>query len=319
MNSWNELIAYMAADLRSKTKAVHYVESLRSASNDNVDRAVELITEVTQKKWGPLMRGFVKWVVETTDKNSALIFLLRDAGSAYKIASLTASQHRRTCIPLYLSRAMLGLPDEMSKNNPSAKQKLLKRYLKFFSDHEIVLVDTGCWGGIVAELYKTFGYRCQTRLLFSHNPWIPSYLSHLGLPEQIGEVLNDSLEVAYPNKYHRVTQLMVLGKEVVPIRSPRKTLILAIYTGTTVGLEMSCDPVDEYELVRSLVECHINARDKNIWTGVLPVKSVMLESSPSVIWTYPEELKTVNPIELLPAGYQPNRRMVDLSGLPIQL
>ena len=187
-----------------------FVESLYRESNGSLEKASQFFYQLG-RTWAPLMKLWGYWIQgKATGSDIALI--LRDA-KPLEVLSLTKDWKK-----LYLNRKNCGIPDELSGDGDSDHHPLLKRYL-----HEqgcmdyFTFVDSGCYGTIVLELHQ-MGISFQPLFFFSKNPYIPGFLNEIGISEKEGEILNDSLECAFPNVYQRPTTFIEKGESVhVPL------------------------------------------------------------------------------------------------------
>jgi len=307
-----------------------YVTSFRDVTGDKIRVASNLVYERVKTHWGPLMQWFVNWVVRTTPCDAHIVLLLRDAWPIGKVVEYGMQPlSGRTITPLYLTRALLDIEDESHKRRESVNEKMLREYCAALFDPKAVVVDTGCWGTLFAALYKKFNLCLQTRFFFSHNPWIPSFLTSLGVPDILGEILNDSIEVLLAKRHGRITGLApadplihkhahlarLNGSGIIPVLKPTGDISFALHRATKLGLFHGEPPTEGMALriLREMAEMHVRSRDTGIWTGILKRNTPTWSGGEAFLASYPEELKGINPPDLLRGSEV--LRAVDLSGI----
>jgi hypothetical protein len=176
-----------------------FSDGLFIKTNHNISKGINFFYNLGQS-WGPLIQNWALWInKKALHKNIALI--LRDT-KPLEVLNITDTWHR-----LYLNRQNCGIADEISGDN-TEMNPLLKEYLKQNNcANEFTFIDSGCYGSIVLELHK-IGISFQPLFFFSKNPNIPGYLNELGVDEEIGTILNDSLECAFPNIFNRPNEFI---------------------------------------------------------------------------------------------------------------
>lgn len=184
--------------------AKDFVSSMYCKSKGSVNMASQFFYELGET-WAPVMYHWAQWIKENSENQIALI--LRDAKPLEAI-SMTKEWKK-----LYLNRQNCGIKDELS-GDVSKPHPLLKKYLEQnFCSEYFTFVDSGCYGTIVLQLYQ-MGIRFKPLFFFSKNQNIPGFLNNLGFTESEGEVLNDSLECAFPNIYERPSNFVEIGENV---------------------------------------------------------------------------------------------------------
>lgn len=167
------------------------------------------------KHWAPVILDFYRWIMETKEKDSTVILLLRDG----KILTFNSD-----FVPCYINRLTLGIPDEkqLDVDKPDDEHtKLATEYLKqIFTSNKnkkYTLVDSGCYGTIIKKIMENeelqkLGFQFKTLFFYSHNPFISSYLENkqenAGLDDDLMNTLNDSLESAFLNFELRPTKFI---------------------------------------------------------------------------------------------------------------
>lgn len=197
--TWKEFLKTMQKELGTDTAEI-FVESLMAASNESEKTASNFFYELG-KTWAPVIASWASWI-EKNAKHESIALILRDAKPLQEIPKTSAWKK------LYLNRENCGIPDELSGDAPTSYHPLLKHYLKENScDKNFTFVDSGCYGTIVLELHQ-LGIQFQPLFFFSKNPHIHGFLNALGFSEAEGEILNDSLECAFPNIYSRPSKII---------------------------------------------------------------------------------------------------------------
>lgn len=316
-----------------------------------VKAAFWLYERAVRQVWGPFLLGFLDWVWSTLEPGQIAVFLKRDIGAAYYLATRDRPMGQDVR-EIYLSRDMMALYDEWTHVKSQIAPDRAHWYLNHnkinrdFAD-KIVVIDTGTWGSILARLYdKAFGkLRIQARFINSQNPYIPGYLNYHGVPARNARLIMDSLELIFPQRYGPVTKLQAGG---VPMpylvrngqtsqylydatshalnicKRPRlqSKANMPVWEGTPVA---NCESDEGFEALQLLLH-DIHSRQQRMlsgtaWRGVLhrstpPSQRVNPDTGlVDLIENYPEGLRDVNPAHLLPGGYGPDRRTVDLKRL----
>lgn len=190
---WENYLRTLTKEL-GEDVARDFVKSLYIQSDGSIKIASQFFYELG-KKWAPIMHLWLDWIKKKS-VTETIALILRDAKPLEVIDS--TKEWKR----LYLNRQNCGIPDELS-GDYNRPHSLLQKYLLQNSCSEyFTFVDSGCYGTIVLELHQ-LGIRFQPLFFFSKNPYIPGFLNDIGLTEKEGEVLNDSLECAFPNIYER--------------------------------------------------------------------------------------------------------------------
>jgi hypothetical protein len=348
--------------------AHRYVATLRERATDVIQASTDKVREATRTPndeplsevkgafylyetairdvWGPLLIGFLDWVFSTLEPDQVPVFLLRDAGAMFYLAQQPGNRpFGRAAEKLYLSRPLLGVRDEWTGSydwtgNPQHVYQYLGRH-GFENGHtrQLVLVDTGAYGSLIKRLAEPpFGIQVQARFLFSHNPYIPGWLNTLGVPEQLGEIMMDSIEFLFPQKYQKPVALekrSLTGERVPkPILARASSYSCYLYEATGRALEnaqrpkayrggpvTNCETDEGFRAVENLIgriaKLQWRAQMTGQWTGILDRATPASQKRQEFLDSYPAALQGLNPRHLLPAHYlgRENRRVVDLRKL----
>lgn len=248
----------------------NFSEGLMNVTSGNIDKGARFFYQLG-KAWGPLMRNWATWVThKTQDKNIALI--LRDA-KPLEMIDTTQEWHR-----LYLNRKNCGISDEISGDDTSM-HPLLKEYLDQYNCSQgFTFVDSGCYGSIVLELHR-IGVNLNPLFFFSKNPHIPGYLNELGVDEETGTILNDSLECAFPNIYNRPQEFISEGGKIVVKLSHADELSIRFGRAALQGIKDSC-MLDERKSLEKILKL-LERSQKGDFTGIF--------QSPSPEWSQKKE------------------------------
>lgn len=191
--NWKNYLTTLTKELGEDT-AEDFIKSLHNQSNGSIKKASKFFYELG-RSWAPIIHLWSIWIKEKAEGKS-IALILRDA------KPLTVIKSTEDWKGLYLNRQNCGIYDELSGDN-NETHPLLKEYLQQNSCSEyFTFVDSGCYGTVVLELYK-LGINFKPLFFFSKNPNIPGFLNEIGITEKEGEILNDSLECAFPNIYQR--------------------------------------------------------------------------------------------------------------------
>lgn len=154
-----------------------------------------------------------------------------------------------------------------------------------------MFVDSGCYGTIVLELHGA-GMEFHPLFFFSKNPNIPGFLNEIGLSESEGELLNDSLECAFPNVYQRPSRFVERCGIVQPDLKLNDDLSVQFGKASLAGLEEGdkrtgrADPLCE---ARRLLDLSIIAREGS-FTGLLPRTTPEWSQKQDFLANWPKEL-----------------------------
>jgi len=310
-----------------------YLASLMEKCEGDLQVAMQLHMDFAEKYWGPVFHAFIRWVLATTG-DAPIVLLLRDIWGVGKLVErgLVAEAATRKITPLYVSRAILGIEDEAHEPTKAAQAELLRIYLQPLFQPGVVVVDTGCWGTILVKLNELYGLKVPARYLFSHNPYVPGFLNWIGVPDPLAEVFNDSIEVLLCKGQDRVTELRrspdplnrdqlmrVNGHDVEPIRRQVSPMSYYLHEAAKMGITLSKNPTRSQLLytIRRMAELHVETRETGVWTGILGRNTPTWGKGAAFVAAYPEALRSLNPPELLPGGYAPDRPQVNLGGLSL--
>lgn len=174
------------------------------------------IYKITASLWAPIIFEFAKWCDKYSREypDVPLKFAMRDAepfAIAYNLlknnGEFNEEEYRKSLI--WINRKVCAIPTEDVDYKPTgfAEQILFKKYIKQEGlNKPFFFVDAGCWGTIIKELHSNdgMGFQGIPLFFFSHNQSIPSFLAEMKVPEDIGEVFNDSIEAFFPKEYKSV-------------------------------------------------------------------------------------------------------------------
>lgn len=261
--------------------AVQFVESLIRKSEGNILRAERLYYEVG-RLWAPLLVHWRNWIVARARHPPVLI--MRDA------KPLTSLPISKEWSAAWLNRENCGIPDEIA-GSVSRRDSLLEEYLRGHRLMEpFTFVDTGCWGSIVKEFHEVLGLRFQPLFFFSHNPHIPGFLNECGVPEGIGELLNDSLECCFPNTVTRPHAFQKSNDVIVPCTSVMDPVSVTLGCAVMRGVE---NAFLTEETIPVIIERLVRLSEKaqrGAWTGILPHHSPTWSRGASFLADWPPRL-----------------------------
>jgi hypothetical protein len=355
---WQQFITDLLGDSRLgepaypmlRTLAEQHVATLRRGATDAIARhpaavgrltrtprdqalsdlkgAAYLMHRAVRFTWGPLLIGFLDWVWSTLEPGQVAVFLQRDAGAPYLLSTMAGNRpFGQPTSKLYLSRRLLGIRDQWSgpyRWGRHRRKKLLQ-YLRAAgfvptNADRLVLVDTGTYGSLVSRLAEEpFGLNLQARFMFSKNRYIPGWLNTLGIPAELAELIMDSVEFGFPQKYRPPTVIVretLTGKHVpkpeLHLNGPVSCYLYEatgralaqaqrpLYRGTPVG---NCQSTEGQRAVRRLIEqiatLHQQAVVTGAWTGVLHCAAPLSQDQASFERDFPPALRGVNPRSLL--------------------
>lgn len=279
----------------SEDLAISYVNSLEAklgGLNQSPESFIEngkaLHHYIGETVYGLLISAYVQWLENAChDLNYAgnVYFALRDAAPFYNAAKIKWDGSDLNPVGIYLNRPILGIDDEISGDKGHI-QNTVWSYLNNNGIHEdgsIILADTGAWGTVVKAIKEHI--LPQTKLFpffwYSHNPNIAGYINTLlkigDLPEDSGEIINDSMECVFPQLWKRPGKLVDLpeGPEVQLEKSDFLSFTwgnaalegvkaAAIYYGSGISLSQQLNQIHK------LVSLSGEAKKTGLWTGVLP-------------------------------------------------
>lgn len=196
---WKKYLETMAKEL-GEIEAARFVESVRKGSQNSVEKAETFFYRLG-KIWAPTVHFWGSWTRDRA-KYSTIALILRDAKP---LGELPLAKDWKK---LFLNRKNCGISDELSGDITQTCDPLLARYIASKGcENEFTFVDSGCYGTIVRELHE-FGFSFQPLFFFSKNPHIRGFLNDLGVKQKEGEILNDSLECAFPNIHMRPQKIV---------------------------------------------------------------------------------------------------------------
>jgi hypothetical protein len=186
-----------------------FFQSLRESVEDNISVAEEKFRDVG-RAWAPIIHHWGSWVLDVERRDLPTALILRDA------KTIGSYRQARRWKQIYVNRKITGIADELSHDGEGECQPLLIPYLaEHGCDQEFTLVDSGCYGTVVLELSK-LGVKTNPLFFWSKNPHIPGFLNTLGITEEEGTILNDSMECAFPHLIERPEKLLRLRNRIVP-------------------------------------------------------------------------------------------------------
>ncbi|MFA5793428.1 MAG: hypothetical protein WC897_06255 [Candidatus Gracilibacteria bacterium] len=285
---WKNYLDTMQKELGSEV-AKTFVESLVLASHSSEEYAIHFFYRLG-RTWAPVIASWAIWI-KNRAAHESIALILRDAKPLQEIPN-THSWKK-----LYLNRQNCGIPDELSGDVSILCHPLLKQYLKENScENDFTFIDSGCYGTVVLELHK-LGIKFQPLFFFSKNPNIPGFLNELGFSEKEGEILNDSLECAFPNIYCRPSEMILneRGRVVVPLTSADE---LSVLFGRE-ALRGVCDESRLYHSCYNETQCvknllSLSAQAKNgIFTGILATASPEWSGKKDFLEHWPKHLSWI--------------------------
>lgn len=282
---WKNYLETMTKELGSEG-ATEFIESLMRVSSGSVENAVSFFYHLGTT-WAPIIRLWGEWVlVRASYKTIALI--LRDAKPLQEFSA------SGTWKKMYLNRKNCGIPDEISGDNEHAYHPLLTKYLDQNECTDgFTFVDSGYYGTIVRELHE-LGFKFQPLFFFSKNPHIPGFLNELGITEKEGEILNDSLECAFPNVYERPKDIVEKNGNISIPLSPTDTLSI-LFGKTALHGVRDCirKPVgNAFKETSKLLALSEQART-GIFTGVLASSSPEWSGKKDFLESWPSDLSWI--------------------------
>ncbi len=286
--TWQDYYDTMQKELGGDVAQI-FVESLIAASHGSEKTAARFFYHLG-KLWAPVIVSWAEWIKKRAEHGS-IALILRDAKPLQEIPY--AHEWKR----LYLNRQNCGIPDELSGDITQSCHPLLKRYLEENScKSDFTFVDSGCYGTIVLELHQ-FGIRFQPLFFFSKNPHIPGFLNELGFSEKEGEILNDSLECAFPNVYRRPEEILIdgNGRVTVPLTNADALSVLfgaEALRGIREGFESQNFHDDGKRSVEHLLSLSTLAQN-GTFTGILGASSPEWSGKKHFLEHWPKHLSWV--------------------------
>lgn len=278
-----------------------------------VEKGTELHKTLGREIYGPIIIGFIQWAEQRIHDQGVLHgpvhFALRDSWPFYTAAHVlwdgSGSYH---ALGTYINRPLLGIEDEIAPEHAKVNG-YLQEYLESggFIDHghPITLIDSGAWGTVVRSIKEQFLPNTPFYPLFwySHNPSIPGFinevLSDTSLPEEFGEVINDSLECVFPQAYKRPVRFDGTNANRFLTLEQSDALSVAWGQAALQGVaeaahhyKTGISKTDVEHAIRRLYDLHLKAKQTNEWTGVLPTHTPT--------WTKGDEFLAAWPKNLLP-------------------
>lgn len=265
--------------------AQEFVDSLFMKSRGCIHGATRLFYDLGTL-WAPIMAAWSQWVQDHAQGTIAII--LRDAKP---LTELAITQHWKQ---LYLNRRICGVADELSNSCQSDHHPLLKCYLKQSGCSEyFTFVDSGCYGTVVLELH-TLGMNFQPLFFFSKNPAIRGFLNECGLSMTEGEILNDSLECAFPHVYERPIEFVTLNGIVQVALHESDPLSILFGTAAMLGVRSIRHERNGslHTAAESLLQSSEKAREGE-FTGVLGHTSPEWSKKSEFLTNWPQHLRWV--------------------------
>jgi len=278
---WNEYLKTLTAELGKDTAAL-FIQSLKADSQAVIGTA-EKFFYALGRTWSPLMHHWAEWI-QSMSRQKTTALILRDAKPLE--GSSRAAKWKR----LYLNRQNCGIADEISGHAGLECHPLLKRYLAQEGCADaFTFVDSGCYGSIVLELHR-IGFHFDPLFFFSKNPRIPGFLNEIGVSEKDGEVLNDSLECAFPNIHLRPDRFVEVRGRVEPSLEHADTLSVLFGNAALAGVKenppSATDPLTE---ARKLIELSRRAHAGE-FTGILGNSSPEWSGKTEFLENWPGDL-----------------------------
>lgn len=275
-----------------------------------VARGVELHRYVGETLYGPLIAGCVQWMSQKYAEvgiNGPIYFALRDAAPLQSAAQILWNGSVLIPVGIYANRPMLGVEDEIAPEKSAMNGKVLQ-YLGLMglaNMEKVAWVDTGAWGTVVKALkmgllasqdfYPLFWY--------SHNLHIPGYLNDLlsqcGLPDKMGEILNDSLECVFPQPYLRPLELEDNSHGLRVKLSPSNDLSQVWGEAALAGIQAAAikvfkaggvSRIDQLAALKNLAALSEKNKQTGQWTGVLGSNTPTWSQGSKFIAEWPEHL-----------------------------
>lgn len=297
--------------------AYTYVTSLEqqigpaASYEEFVEKGKELHKKLGRDIYGPLIVGFLGWAEAELARRGIsegpVHFALRDAWPFYTAASIlwdgTGPYH---AVGTYLNRPLLGIEDEIAPEQATVNG-YVANYLRTSGIKDngtpVSLVDSGAWGTVVRAVKETYLPQTPLHPLFwySHNPHIQGflneYLAAAGLPEEFGEVLNDSLECVFPQQYRRPVAFETEGgSRSLRLEQADELSVAwgrAALQGVMEAAHMHKAGIDEeavQSMMRNVYALSCTAREDGVWTGVLPTHTPTWSRGEAFLASWPEDL-----------------------------
>jgi len=283
-DSWQAYQQTLSMELGHKL-AQEFVASLHSKSRGCIHEATRLFYDLGTL-WAPIMAAWSQWVLDHAQGTIAII--LRDAKP---LTELSITQHWKQ---LYLNRRICGVADELSNNSQSDYHPLLKCYLQQSGCLEhFTFVDSGCYGTVVLELHN-LGMNFQPLFFFSKNPAIRGFINECGLSMAEGEILNDSLECAFPHVYERPTEFAITNGIVHATLQPSDTLSILFGTAAMLGVRsIRHKPDPSLQRATDSLLCSSEKARRGDFTGVLGHTSPEWSKKAEFLSNWPQHLRWV--------------------------
>lgn len=281
-SSWKDYLATMSDEVGPEM-AREFVGSLRDRAQSDAARAAALFDELGSA-WTPLLQAWGNWIVANAE-GRRIVMILRDAKPLGRLPISYCWQR------IYLNRLNCGIPDELS-GDATRQHLLLDRYLRENEcDCEFAFVDSGCYGTIVKELHR-FGVRFKPLFFFSKNSAIPGFVNELGLSEKEGEVLNDSLECAFPHAHRRPSELREVEGRISPVLTLADRLSVVFGEAAMHGIRPSARAlaIPAAESAGKLLRRSEQART-GMFTGILPRASPEWSGKADFLREWPPDLR----------------------------
>lgn len=177
---WNNYLHTMNNNFHKKDYT-EYVQNLRLITNNSIDTAKQMYSQLVIDILNPLVKHFIKWVLDNARYNivinqrDAWPFLAYSKG-AFKEIYMTRGIYLNTDDNLlleYLDQNLLGQP--------------------------ISLIDTGCMGNASNKI-RQLGYTVQSLFLYTKNPSIQSFFTS----ESVKKIIKKTIPTCSPDKFSHI-------------------------------------------------------------------------------------------------------------------
>lgn len=282
-DDWQSYRQTLAKELGDEL-AEEFTAGLHAQTGGSIPAAESLFYDVG-RIWAPILQAWGAWIERHAEGPIALI--MRDA------KPLAVLPMAKSWKQLYLNRLICGVPDELSGDSAHKQHPLLRRYLKQYEcAGNFTFVDTGCYGTVVLELHK-LGLNFKPLFFFSKNPHIRGFLNEAGVSSSDGEILNDSLECAFPHVFERPTEMVERTDGVGVTLRPTDSLSVTLGNAALRGVQESAPSHSDEpmgNLVNRLVDLSKAAR-RGEFGGVLARSSPEWSKKREFLCSWPKELQ----------------------------
>lgn len=271
------------------TSLVEKIGGMTQNPAEFIEKGKALHYTVGKEIYGPLVAGYCQWLSQECQKlgySGDVFFALRDAAPLETAALISWPHKGLNPVGIYANRPLLGVDDEIAPETSMANGNVLAYFEKkgVHAADKVIWADTGAWGTVIKVLKTTFlkDKELYPFFWYSHNPYIPGYvntlLSMAGLDDKFGEILNDSMECMFPQKYLRPLQIIEDSTGVVLIPSNYLAILWgqAALEGAKAGAVGWQGGISQNEQINELYKLYAlseESKQTGHWTGVLPTNT----------------------------------------------